>query len=326
MRMPPIPVKVAPSRAVPTLEEDVLEGLFTAPRSLPPKYFYDALGSRLFDEICRTDEYYPTRTELALIERHADEVVATSRPTSILELGSGVGAKASILLEACGRQDLRVSYAPFDVCADVLEESGAALQRRFPWLVVTPFVGDFTAGLDHLGLPAGRRLFVFFGGTIGNFTDDEARRFLDEVRLLMGEEDHLLLGVDRVKEPDVLHAAYNDGRGVTARFNLNVLQVLNGALAADFDLDNFVHRACYNSGAQRIEMYLDSVVDQRIEFARLGRTLDLRAGESILTEISRKYTAAGIEALLGCAGLSIARHFESGSPLFSLVLARRARR
>jgi L-histidine N-alpha-methyltransferase len=309
---------------VPTLAEDVLEGLFNAPRSLPPKYFYDALGSRLFDEICRTDEYYPTRTELGLLARHADDIVATTLPASILELGSGGATKAARLLEACARRELRVRYAPFDVCAEVLAASGAALQARFPWLEVTPLVGDFTAGLDHLELPPGRRLFVFFGGTIGNFTDLAARRFLAELGRLMEEGDHLLLGVDRVKAPQVLHAAYNDGRGVTARFNLNLLTVLNGALAADFDLANFAHRACYNADAERVEMYLDSVIDQRVAFGRLRRTLELRAGESILTEISRKYTADGVEALLGAAGLATVRHFESAAPLFSLVLARKA--
>lgn len=325
MRMPPVPVQVAPSRAVPTLEEDVLEGLFTAPRSLPPKYFYDELGSQLFDEICRTEEYYPTRTEMGLIERHAAEIVDIARPTTILELGSGVGTKASLLLGACGRHDLPVSYAPFDVCAEVLAESGAELQHRFPWLVVTPLVGDFTAGLDHLELPPGRRLFVFFGGTIGNFSDEEAGRFLGELAQLMAEGDHLLIGVDRVKSPALLHAAYNDGRGVTARFNLNLLSVLNSALDADFEPRNFAHRARYNAQAERIEMYLDSVVAQRVEFGRLGRTLRLHAGESILTEISRKYTAEGLDALLAGAGLATVRHFESDAPLFSLVLARRAR-
>ena len=324
MRMPPTPLKVEPSRAVRSIAEDVLDGLFEPPRRLPPKYFYDAHGSRLFDEICRTDEYYPTRTETALLARHAGEIVALARPTILVELGSGAGTKASLLLRACEQHDNQVTYAPFDVCADVLTESGLALQRQFPWLAVEPLVGDFTAGLDNVPLRDGRRLLMFLGGTIGNFADAEACAFLAEIRDLMNETDHLLLGVDRVKAPEVLHAAYNDERGITAQFNLNVLSVLNAELGSDFNLANFEHRACYNAAQERIEMYLDSTVDQRIGFSKLGRTLELRAGESIMTEISRKYSEAGLHELLGRAGLSLVRHFVSEHPLFSLVLARRA--
>lgn len=324
MRMPPVPRKVEPSRAVRSIEEDVLDGLFAQPRRLPPKYFYDAHGSRLFDEICRTEEYYPTRAETALLERHAGEIVTLARPSVLVELGSGVGTKASILLRACEQHDIQATYAPFDVCADVLTESGLALQRQFPWLAVEPLVGDFTAGLDNVPLREGRRLLMFLGGTIGNFPDGEARAFLAEIHGLMNDTDHLLLGIDRVKAPEVLHAAYNDGRGITAQFNLNVLSVLNVELGCDFDLANFEHRACYNAAAERIEMYLDSVVDQQVGFSKLGRTLRLRAGESIMTEISRKYSAEGLHELLGRSGFALVRHFESGHPLFSLVLARRA--
>ncbi len=324
MRQTPAPIKVQPSRTVRSLAEDVLDGLFEPPRHLPPKYFYDAHGSRLFDAICQTPEYYPTRTEMALLSRHAAEIVQLAGPTVIVELGSGSGAKASLLIGACAAQDRQVCYAPFDVCADVLTESGLALQREFPWLNVAPLVGDFTAGLEHFPLPAGRRLLMFLGGTIGNFTEGDARDFLSEVCALMHEDDYLLLGADRVKSPALLHAAYNDRRGVTAQFNLNVLSVLNAELGADFDLANFEHRACYNEAAQRIEMYLDSVVDQLVGFPELGRTLELQAGESILTEISRKFSDESLQALLHGAGLRVARHFESSPPLFSLVLATRA--
>lgn len=324
MRQPPAPIRVQPSRAVRSLAEDVIDGLFESPRQLPPKYFYDAHGSRLFDAICQTPEYYPTRTEMSLLAQYAADIVRLARPTVLVELGSGSGAKASLLLGACEAQDRQVCYAPFDVCADVLTESGLALQRDFPWLSVEPLVGDFTAGLDHVPLRDGRRLLMFLGGTIGNFADGEAQAFLAEVCELMREDDYLLLGADRVKSPALLHAAYNDRHGVTAQFNLNVLSVLNAALGADFDLGNFEHRACYNEDAQRIEMYLDSMVDQSIGFPELGRTLELQAGESILTEISRKFSEQSLQSLLQDAGLRIARHFESAHPLFSLVLAKRA--
>ena len=318
------PIMVPPSRTIPSLAEDVLNGLFESPRQLPPKYFYDAHGSRLFDAICRTPEYYPTRTETALLVRHADEIARVAQPTTIVELGAGTAAKARIMIGACAKRDLQPVYAPFDVCADILTEGGLELQREFPWLSIEPLVGDFTAGLDHVPLRTGRRLLMFLGGTIGNFADGEAAAFLAEVRTLMHHDDFLLLGADRVKSPALLHAAYNDRDGVTAQFNLNVLSVLNTELGSDFDLANFEHRALYNSDAQRIEMYLDSIVDQRIGFRDLGRTLELRAGESILTEISRKFSPQSLEKLLRDAGLRMVRHFESGGPLFSLALVTRA--
>jgi len=318
------PIRVAPSREVPSLAEDVLTGLFEPPRQLPPKYFYDAHGSMLFDRICRTPEYYPTRTETALLTRHAADIARIVQPTTVVEFGSGSYAKARLLLAACAEQDLQPVYAPFDVCADVLTESGSALRQEFPWLAVEPLVGDFTAGLAHVPLRPGRRLLMFLGGTIGNFDAGEAEAFLTEVRSLMRKDDYLLLGADRVKSPALLHAAYNDRDGLTAQFNLNVLSVLNAELGSDFELSNFEHRALYNPHAQRIEMYLDSVVDQRIGFRDLGRTLELQAGESILTEISRKFSEASLHAMLGAAGLRVARHFEPDEPLFSLVLAARA--
>lgn len=320
----PRPVKVLPSRMVRSIAEDVLDGLFDQPRQLPPKYFYDSTGSRLFDAICQTPEYYPTRTETALLARHASEIVRLARPELIVELGSGSGAKTGQLFQACEALDMEVAYAPFDVCEEVLDESRVALQRQFPWLAVEPLVGDFTAGLDNVPLRAGRKLLLFLGGTIGNFLDADARRFLGEVRGLMEVGDYLLLGADRVKAPELLHAAYNDGAGVTAQFNLNVLSVLNAELDSDFILSNFEHRASYNAAAQQVEMYLDSRVDQRVGFRRLGRTLSLQAGDSILTEISRKFSETSLQALVADAGLRIERHYQSAQPLFSLVLAARA--
>lgn len=317
------PILVNPSRVVPSLADDVLNGLFEPPRQLPPKYFYDARGSLLFDRICRTAEYYPTRTETSLLRRHALDIVRLARPATVVEFGSGSYAKASLLLGACAEAGLEPVYAPFDVCADVLTEAGVALRQSFPWLQVEPLVGDFTAGLEHVPLRPGRRLLMFLGGTIGNFDEGDAETFLTEVRDLMHAGDYLLLGADRVKSPALLNAAYNDRDGITAQFNLNVLSVLNAELGSDFQLSNFEHRALYNPEAERIEMYLDSVVDQRIGFRELGRTLELQAGESILTEISRKFSAASLSGLLESAGLRAVRHFESDGPLFSLVLATR---
>jgi L-histidine Nalpha-methyltransferase len=315
---------IAPTRSVASLAEDVSAGLFAEPRSLPPKYFYDARGSRLFDRICDQPEYYPTRTEGALLHEHALDIVGTARPDRILELGSGTSRKTRHLLDACCELGARPSYAPFDVCAEMLVASGAALSMDYAWLDVQPLSGDYTAGLGNLPRRAGRTLYVFLGGTIGNFAEHESAAFLGELRAVMQPGDRLLLGADRVKDPSVLHAAYNDGAGYTAAFNRNVLGVLNRELSADFDLDAFAHYAYFNPAESRIEMHLVALSRQRVEFRTLATALDFAEGDHILTEISRKFTGADLEADLRAAGFAVSRHYQSRRPSFSLVLAQPA--
>lgn len=317
---------VAPARLVPTLKEDVERGFALRPRSLPPKYFYDEVGSQLFDRICDTAEYYPTRAEAALLGEHARTVIATVRPDHIIELGSGTARKTRHLLDACADLAPGVRYWPFDVCQEMLAETGEALVAEYPWLRVTALAGDYMGGLGNLPRPLGRRLFVFLGGTIGNFSELEAQQFLSELRHHMHPGDSLLLGADRVKAPEVLEAAYDDAAGVTAEFNLNLLRVLNRELDADFEVAAFQHRARYNPEAARIEMYLVSERAQRVSVAALGRDYGFAAGEAMLTEISRKFTSESLASMLAAAGLAIEAHFEGGERLFSLVLARPASR
>ncbi len=312
---------VRPTRAVTTLSDDVTAGLFAAPRTLPPKYFYDERGSLLFDRICDAPEYYPTRTESALLERIAGDVIAAERPQCIVELGSGTSRKTRHLFDACSAAQCYPLYAPFDVCDEVLISSGEALQDEYPWLEVQPMVGDYTAGLGNLPRRAERNLVVFLGGTIGNFAPDEAHDFLSELRATMTPGDALLLGADRVKRPDLLHAAYNDGAGITARFNLNLLEVMNRELGADFDPAGFEHYAHFNPLESRIEMHLISMRDQHVTFGRLARGIDFDEGDHILTEISRKFTRSELEAMLERAGFGVVRHFEADETKFSLVLA-----
>jgi L-histidine N-alpha-methyltransferase len=308
---------VAPARAVPSLLDDARAGLLCAPRSLPPKYFYDDRGSRLFDRICDTPEYYPTRTEASLLGAHADEIMRLARPDHILEFGSGTSRKTRHLLDV----QSALHYWPFDVCEPMLCEAGEALIDAYPGLRVTPLLGDYNAGLAQLPSPEGRRLFVFLGGTIGNFEHRHAHDFLAELRAHMRPGDALLLGADRIKDPARLHAAYNDAQGVTAEFNLNLLRVLNRELGADFRIEAFAHEARFEAERGRIEMYLVSLEDQRVRLPALDAHIDLGAGERILTEISRKFTMQGLEALLEEAGLAARRHFEPADGAFSLVLA-----
>lgn len=313
---------VEPVRAIPSLRDDVERGFAQAPRCIPPKYFYDAHGSELFDQICDTREYYPTRAETALLAEHAPAIIAAVEPDHLIELGSGSCRKTRYLLSAAQQAEGAVHFWPFDVCREMLVSAGRELLGEFPGLRVTALVGDYLGGLARLPRPLGRRLFVFLGGTIGNFTELEAHLFLTDLRGHMHVGDYLLLGADRVKDAQVLEAAYNDAAGVTARFNLNVLRVLNRELQADFDLESFRHQAVFNAQASRIEMYLISQREQQVRIGALGRTYRFAAGERLLTEISRKFSHRHLSRSLINAGFEIEQHYEGGEQLFSLVLAR----
>ena len=314
--------EVAPCLAVRTLAEDVLDGLFSTPRTLPPKYFYDAEGSRLFDRICDTEEYYLTRTESALLRQCAGEIVRRVRPDHVIEFGSGLSRKSRFLLDACTRLGLRCTYWPMDICRDVVEEAGRRLTDEYPWLRVRGLIGDYGAGLGNVAVAGGRRLGVFLGSTIGNFDAAEAVRFLTDVRSLLGAGGMLLLGADRVKHTAVLNAAYDDDAGLTARFNRNVLNVLNGELGADFVSDNFEHRAFFDERHRHVEMHLVACTRQRVYFGRLDRHLEMEAGDSIRTETSRKFTDDCLSSLFRESGFSIVEHYVSDDDYFSIVLGR----
>jgi len=312
---------IKPARDIPDIVEDVRIGLLSAPRSLPPKYFYDKRGSQLFEQICDTPEYYPTRTEEKLLSRHSEEIIAQVKPAEIMELGSGNAQKTRRLFDACEQIEHICTYAPLDVCETMLENTSEQLQSEYDWLNVYPLLGDYHAGLQHLPETQGTRLYVFLGGTIGNFYPEQAQDFIKEIKATMQPGDYLLLGADRVKENHLLDAAYNDEQGITAEFNLNLLHVLNRELKADFNPEYFEHRAKFNSVHNRIEMYLLCTQDHIVRLQKLNEEIIFHQGDSILTEVSHKFTSDGLEELLQESGLNICRHYEPDNQYFSLILA-----
>lgn len=298
---------------------DVRDGLMRdGQKELPPTYFYDARGSQLFDEITRLAEYYPTRAERALLERSAPEIVQRTTPRALAELGAGTATKSRVLLREL-TQHGPTQYLPLDVDGDTLELTAAALRTEFPALEVVPIIADMR---DDVAAHGARHplLYAFLGSTIGNFDPEAARDLLTRIRATLRPTDRLLLGVDLIKDVAVLHAAYNDARGVTAEFNLNVLRVLNRELDANFDLTAFRHRAFYNVEDARIEMHLVSCVAQQVHIPLVG-DVHFADGESVRTEISCKYDLASASALLQSAGFRLTAWLTERDPLVALALA-----
>jgi len=296
-------------------EHDLVAGLSASPRYVSPKYFYDVVGSTLFEQICELPEYYPTRTEMGLLSRHAADIATLAGPRAeVVEFGAGALQKIRLLLDAF---DSPAGYLPIDISGDHLNAAAAALKRDYPALSIQPVVADYT---QRLLLPApaagsGKRIGFFPGSTIGNFTPEEALRFLQlAAQVLRGGA--LLLGADLVKDPATLHAAYNDSDEVTAAFNLNLLARANRELGADFDLSQFAHHAFYNVPMKRIEMHLVSKRDQQVRLA--GEVFDLPEGESIHTENSHKFTVNGLRQLAVQAGFTAGPAWVDDDGLFSL--------
>lgn len=306
-----------------TLAADVRAGLTRRPRSLPPKYFYDARGSALFDRICGLPEYYPTRAERAILVRRARDLADMTGAAGLVELGSGTASKTRVLLSALAEAGTLRRYVPLDIDGDLLERTALELTDEYPGLSVHGIVGDFERSLSALPKRCGPRLIAFLGGTIGNLRPGPRRAFLRRLAAALRAEDTLLLGTDLVKDPDVLRAAYDDSAGVTAAFNRNVLAVLNRELGADFDPDAFAHVALWNETEQWIEMRLRSRLDQTVVIEELDLEVRFAAGEELLTEISAKFTVERIDADLASAGLeSLARWTDDGDR-FALTLAAR---
>ena len=310
--------------SIQALEKDVRAGLLTAPRSLPPKYFYDEEGSKLFNAICETEEYYPARAEVALLTRHAKEIIKIAQPQTCVELGAGSSTKTEILLSGLDVGDGSCTYVTIDVCREALVESASRLLRVYPSLQVQSIVGDYLPAIRALPVLQAPALYIFIGSSIGNFTKKEAVALLSRVAQKMNPGDYFLIGFDRVKNSHVLEKAYNDAKGITSQFNLNVLKVLNDRLHADFNLEQFYHQAIYNNEKEQIEMYLVSRQSQNISFPTLSATIHLQKGERILTEISCKYTPSSIQSLLAESGLTQREHFRTDNEYFSLVLAGRS--
>lgn len=303
------------------LEADVYEGLTAPAKHLPPIYFYDDRGSRLFDEITRLPEYYPTRAERSILENHAKDIAARARATMLIELGAGTCDKSRVLLDALLAEGSLERFVPLDVSDSTLAAAAAALAREYPDVSIHPVVADFHRHL-HLLPEGGTRLFAFLGGTIGNLDPEERWTFLADLRAAMAPQDRVLIGTDLVKDRSDLVHAYDDTAGVTAEFNRNVLRVLNRELRADFDPETFEHVALWNEEDSRIEMRLRSAVDQTVHIADLDLDVTFRSGEELLTEISSKFTPTGIEHELAAAGYGVVEAWRSDGDEFQLTLAR----
>lgn len=293
---------LAEDAAEEALRRDVRHGLAQTPKTLPPKWFYDSVGSELFDQITRLPEYYPTRAEAQILRARAAEIAAASGADTLVELGSGTSEKTRMLLDALRDQGSLRRFIPFDVDSTVLLAAGAAIEKEYPGVEITAVCGDFE---EHLGkIPTvGRRLVAFLGSTIGNLTPGPRAQFLASVSESMQPGDTLLLGTDLVKDTDRLVRAYDDAAGVTARFNRNVLAVVNRELAADFDLDAFDHVARWNADEERIEMWLRSTRAQRVHIAALDLEVEFAEGEEMMTEVSSKFRRSGVDEELAAVGL-----------------------
>ena len=302
------------------MARDVREGLSATVRSLPSKYFYDERGSRLFDEITRLPEYYPTRAERALLDISVRRIVASSAPSTLVELGAGSADKTRILLDEMLRiARATVTYVPVDVSADFLASSADQLRAEYPTLLTLPVIADFSRPFSLPDHPA-PTLHAFLGSTIGNFNPDAAVALLTGARERMARDDHFLLGVDLRKDPAVIERAYNDSAGVTAQFNKNILNVINSCFGADFNPSRFEHAAIYNGGEHRIEMRLVAQVKQHVTIPNVGDfTFD--DGDAILTEFSYKYDRELVEELLSRGGLKIREWFTGADNVFALALA-----
>ena len=299
-----------------TFLSDVLDGLSREHKSLPCKYFYDRRGSALFDAICELEEYYPTRTETAILRRHAAAFAELAGPgAAVVELGSGSSVKVRILLDALENP---AAYVPVDISREHLLASAARLAGDYPELTVVPVAADYVQGFPLPPVAAPERILAFFpGSTIGNFDPDEATAFLGRLADRLGRGSRLLIGVDLKKRRDVLEAAYNDARGVTAAFNLNLLVRINQELGGNFDLDGFTHHAFYDEALGRIEMHL---VSRRAQTAAVGcRTFRFHAGETIHTENSWKYALPEFECLARGAGWQTVRTWTDDSNLFGVL-------
>lgn len=324
-----VDVHLTPDDARAALCTDVLLGLTSRPKQLPPKYFYDARGSALFEEITALPEYFPTRTEAALLTAHVDEIAALTGATTLVELGSGSSAKTRLLLDALTRAGTLGRYVPLDVSVAALREALDALAVRYPALTLHGEVGDFTAHLDRLpraddagpGAAADRRLVAFLGGTIGNLEPAQRAVFLSRVRAALRPGEHLLLGAALVTEPAALVAAYDDAAGVTAEFNRNVLHVLNRELHADLQVDAFAHVALWDAEREWIEMRLRAERPMAVTVRDLGLVVEFAAGEEMRTEISAKFHLDGLAAELAAAHLRPERTWVDPQERFALALA-----
>jgi L-histidine Nalpha-methyltransferase len=301
--------------------EDVIQGLTRNSKSLSPKYFYDDLGSELFEKICELPEYYPTRTEAWILSRYADEIIETTGCCQLIELGSGSSTKTQFLLDAYQRNAEACKYIPIDVSGGILKTSVRYLQEKYPDFSIHGLLGTYEQALSHLEVNyLQSRMLFFLGSSMGNFSPIECEQFLQQVVRTLQPGDYFLLGVDLQKPIDILEAAYNDSQGVTAAFNLNMLAHLNWRFQGNFDTDFFTHQAIYNESAAQIEMYLRCHKNHQVYLDALDLQVSFKAGESILTEISRKFDLTTIQTYLLNQGLNTIKTWTDPQEWFSLIL------
>lgn len=299
---------------------DVRQGLTQQPKQLSPKYFYDERGSELFEEITQLAEYYLTRSERLLLENRIEEIVASVRPCSLVELGAGSATKTRIILDQMRISGCAECYVPVDVSKDFLEATAIQLRADYADIQIMPVVSDITEPFLFPPL-ASPTLVAFLGSTIGNFPREQAVNLLSHIARAMGPTDRFLLGADLIKDADVINQAYNDSKGVTAAFNLNILERLNRELGADFPIPEFKHRAFYNGAQHRVEMHLIARSPQKVTIPEIGE-ISFDAGESIRTELSYKYNRAMLEDILCAAGLTMEQWLPADDESFALALAR----
>jgi L-histidine Nalpha-methyltransferase len=299
---------------------DVRQGLAKSPKELSPKYFYDERGSELFEEITQLPEYYLTRAERMLLEQRISEIIGAVRPCSLVELGAGSATKTRIILDEMRTNGCAECYVPVDVSKEFLEAAAVQLRTDYVDVQVMPVVSDIT---EPFALPpvASPTLVAFLGSTIGNFSREEAIRLLSHIASEMGPSDRFLLGADMIKDPAIINRAYNDSKGVTAAFNLNILERLNRELGANFPIGDYEHRAFYSSENHRVEMHLIARTAHKVTIPEIGE-ISFEKGESIRTELSYKYDRPILEDILSASGLSIERWMPAGDGSFALALAR----
>jgi L-histidine N-alpha-methyltransferase len=300
---------------------DVRAGLTKPFKELSPRYFYDERGSELFELITKLPEYYPTRCERAILERHSADIVGSARPRALIELGSGSAAKTRVLLDAMRDGGCLDAYAPVDISEQITRETAAAIAAEYPGVQVLGHVCDFELDLERLPVE-GPRIIAFLGGTLGNFQPAQRATFLRRVANLLDPDDRFLLGTDLVKDRATLEAAYDDSQGVTAAFNKNVLTVLNERLDADFDPDAFEHVARWDADNLWMDIRLRSLRDQVANVAALGLRVAFEAGEEMRTEISTKFARPGLEGIYAEAGLDLTDWWTDPEGLYALSLAR----
>jgi len=318
---PRIRIRVTPEDPQRILDE-IRAGLLRDPHEISPRFFYDDRGSILFERICEQPEYYQTRTENGILERVAGRVAELTEAEELVEIGSGAARKTRVLLDALAERGRLRRFLPFDVSEGILRRTAEELIQEYPGLSVYGMVGDFTEHLDRVPLDR-HSLCIFLGGTIGNFAEAAAGRFLEEVAGLLPSGGYFLVGVDLIKDKGRLERAYNDAAGVTAEFNRNCLHVLNTLVNGDLDPDGFAHRAFYNEEDHRIEMWLDATRPQEAQLPGLGLGLAFEPGDAIRTEISVKYDPPRMQRMLDAAGFEIVEMFTDPEQLFALFLARR---